>query len=482
MAQAETNRTTLYTSPEAAWGEAIGQGALAPKMYQLRMTGESLVHNKRTVTSETIREDRQRDSITEVGANAEGGINFEMAFFSWDLVLESLLATNFQWIEETAYGAGTISANAAGNTFDSSVDAVFSQLVVGAEIWVSGFSANAANNGRFIITAIDNGVGTTAITVAPTNPANNVLTNETPGGAVTIRSNKFTAAADISVTANNTVTSSSTDFTTDVNLEVGQWVRFAGFVNSENNSYFKITGISANALTLDTTALVTEGAAANVVITGKRAKNGTEKKSLLIEKRFTDVTEFFDFQGMRPGEMTLAIESEAIVNGTFNMMGKEGITAASTVAGVAVPAGLTTPLNATVNLGTLEEGGSTIVTANRAINLSIQNNLRMKPQTGSRSPVDIGYGFVDVSGSAMFYFEDATLLDKFIQHTESSFSFPLIDEDGNVIYVTLPRLYFTGGSNPQAPGGNDDVMIPMEFTAIRDQALATTITFDMLQA
>lgn len=479
MPQSETNRVSMYASPEATWGETVGAAALAPKMYELRMTGETVGHEKQTALSETIRTDRQRDFIAEVGASAAGGIDFELAFRDWDLFFEGIMANDSSFIREDTFGVGTIDAAVAANTFDSSVDAVYTGYVVGAEVWVSGFVAQAVDNGRFIITAINNGVGITALTVALTDAQNNALVDETPAGSVTMKTNKF-SAADISTTAPDKINAASTDFVADMNLAVGQYVRFAGFSEGANNTVFKILGITAAQLTLDTAVIVTE-TAATVTMTGKRLSNGIIAKSLLCEKEFADITQFASFPGLRPGEMSLSVESLALVTGSFSMMGKEGLPLGTPVAGVTIPAGSTDSMNATTNVGSIEEDGAPLTTAIRSIELSVNNNLRIKPQIGSKSPVDIGYGFIDVSGSTLVYFEDLVLYNKFIQHTESSLSFRFTDADGNIIHFTLPRLFFTAG-NPVASGGNEDVMVPLEFTAIREAASDTTIVLDMVAA
>jgi len=481
MPQADTNRVSLFISPETLWGETPGVAGLAPKMYEVRMTGETLSHQKETVLSETIRSDRMRDSLAEVGVSTDGDMNFELAFRDWELVFETMLAADPIFIKEVTQAAGIIDAVNATSLFDSSTDDVFTEFVIGADVWISGFPLNVDNNGRFTITGVDNGAGTTALEVLSTNVDNNPLTDETPAGSITFKTNKASYATDIFTTSPNQIGSTTLDFIADLNLEVGQYIRTAGFVNSENNAVFKITVIAANLITLDTAAITTEGAAALVTFTGKRQKNGTAFKSLLVEKKFDDITQFMSLNGQRGGDMSLSVESGAIAGGTFSFMGKEGIPAAVTVAGVTIPAGISEPMNGTSNVGSIEEGGVALTTALQSIELAFTNNLRTKPQIGDRSPIDIGYGFVEVSGTVTAYFEDLALLNKFINHTESDLSFRFTDAAANLIHFTLPRLFFSDG-NPTTPGGNDDVLLPLEFSAIRDAAENAVIIMDMVAA
>lgn len=469
MTTADTNRVSLFFAPEATWGEAIGTSAAAPKMYEVRMTGETLGHSKQTVTSNTIRTDRMRDTISEVGASAEGDINFELAAKDWDIMLEGVLATNTSWIFSKTF-TGVASAENTGNKFSvSSGD--FSEFAVGAEVWVEGFTTNARNNGRFYITAIASG----EITVS-----GNVLTDESPAGEVTFKTNKV-VPGDLVVATATTVTSASFDFTT-LGLEVGQYVLLGAQTTASNDKTVKIASIAASTLTFEVgSSLSTDSADSDAWICGKRIKNGIVGKSYLIEKHFGDIDKLMVFQGMRPGSMTLNVESQAIVNGTISFMGKAGGSGDTTVSGSRVDASITDALNATTNVGSIKEGGSSLSTAIRSVTMEVANNLRNKPAVGSKSGIDIGYGFIDVTGSVNAYFEDRTLLDKMIDHTESSLEFRFTDADSNVLHFTLPRLYFTAG-NPTTPGGNEDVMIPLEYTCVRDQTTDSVIIVDMLAA
>lgn len=486
---ADTNRVGLYISeePDDSWGQAYPVGVLAYKAYEARYTGETLAHQKGTVTSETIRQDRQRDTISEVSANANGDINFELSFFDHDLILENALADDRVFILDKSFAAGDIDSASGTNTFDATAGD-FDEFVVGAEVWVGrydstgtlNFPVNAKNNGRFMVTGITAGAGG-KLEVAISNAFNNTLVTEAPVTAVNFKSNKIKIATDIATTAPDKIISTTTDFTADMNLEVGQWIRTAGFTDAVNNGLFKITAIAAAQITLDTAVIETHAAETLVDFTGVLLKNGTKRKSLAIEKSFTDIAKFGTFSGMRGGELSQEIVSEQLVTASLTFSGKEVTTGSATLLGTSIPSGSTDSLNATTNVGTIEEGGVALTTAIKGISITTGNNLRNKPQVGSKSPVDIGYGFIDVSGSLNAYFQDLALWDKFVNHTQTSLTWRFTDSAGNVMVYTIPRLYFSDG-NPTSPGGNDDVMVPLEFTAIRDLTRGATVIIDIIAA
>ena len=74
MAKAEANRVGLYYYKETTWAETPS----TPVMTEFPYTGEALVHKKDTVSSATIRADRNTDTLAEVGAGAEGEVNYEL--------------------------------------------------------------------------------------------------------------------------------------------------------------------------------------------------------------------------------------------------------------------------------------------------------------------------------------------------------------------------------------------------------------------
>jgi len=480
---ADTNRVSLYVSPEPCWGQAPGTAALAPKAYELKMTGESLVHNKQTVVSNVIRTDRMRDSLSEVGASAEGELNYELSFRDFDFLIEGAFAANIEYlVERTVVAPGDISAVSATSLFSVLAGAInFTGFVPGADVHVSGYEDTAKNNGRFLISAV--GAAGVSLTVNSERAGSaTILDDEVPTDPLflpTFKTSKL-SWTDLVVASDTTITSATLNFLTDVNLAVGQHIRIEGAANPANNKVVKIVGISATTLTFAPGTALVAAAAATLVLTAARIRNGIERKSYLVEKKFGDVDKYVAFTGMRVGQMSLNVESQALVTGSFSMQGKEGAGSETSVLGTIIPAGIKDALNATTNVGQIEEGGTAVETAIRSVMISINNNLRPKPQIGSKSPVDIGLGFVDVTGTLTAYFEDLAMFNKFINHTSSQLSFRFTDSESNVLVFTLPRLYFSAGT-PQAPQGNDDVMLGLEFTAVRSNVDDAVIILDLLQ-
>ena len=148
MPQGESNRVSIRVSKETNWGETPA----SPTMARLPYTSDSLIHNKRTKQSDTLRSDRMKDAQVQVGVDAGGDINFELRFTDFEATLEAALASTF--VAATFTGAGgnlDFAASSGGTQVLTAPAATWNSYIVGAWVRVSG--ANANNNGVFKITA-----------------------------------------------------------------------------------------------------------------------------------------------------------------------------------------------------------------------------------------------------------------------------------------------------------------------------------------
>src|SRR5262245_47091959 len=147
MAQAESNRVDIRISPETTWNETPA----APTMASLPYTSESLIYDKRTVTSQIVRADRMIQDIIEVGAGSQGDVNIEYKFSDFESLILAALGAS-AWNSQTFTGAGgnlDIAASGGGNQVLTGPASTWDNYLVGGYVRVSG--ANAANNGVFRI-------------------------------------------------------------------------------------------------------------------------------------------------------------------------------------------------------------------------------------------------------------------------------------------------------------------------------------------
>ena len=107
MAQSDSNRVKVYVAKEATWGATPS----ATAVKELRITGESLTHEKQVIASNEIRSDRMRADHTEVGRGATGDVSGELTFATFSTLFEGALMNTW-----TASTVAATSATFAAST------------------------------------------------------------------------------------------------------------------------------------------------------------------------------------------------------------------------------------------------------------------------------------------------------------------------------------------------------------------------------
>lgn len=147
MSFAETNRVGLFYVEEEDWG-VVPTGA-GNEMTPLRYTGESIGFQVNYSSSQEIDPDAQVKDLVQTGADASGGVNFELSADSFDPFIQGALRGEFSTeLDVSDTGIDVSGTDTIGGT------GLFSDVVVGQYIRTSGFS-NSNNNGVFKVTACD---------------------------------------------------------------------------------------------------------------------------------------------------------------------------------------------------------------------------------------------------------------------------------------------------------------------------------------
>ena len=217
-------------------------------------------------------------------------------------------------------------------------------------------------------------------------------------------------------------------------------------------------------------------------------KNGATPISYSIEKNFggTGITKPFHlFKGMTPSSMGLSVSAGDMVTGNMSFLGKEMITATSKQNSSTIGAATTSPvMNAVSNVAALSEGGTNMLLASSdkvmSLDISIENNLRVRNSIGTLGATSIGMGQFVVTGSMSVYFASGGVFNKFLNNTDSSLSFQVSDGTNSYTFL-LPKIEYTGGQ-VVAGSTNSDVMAEMEFQAKYDATSANQCTLKITRA
>lgn len=270
----------------------------------------------------------------------------------------------------------------------------------------------------------------------------------------------ISGATDISVTAPSTIASSSTNFVTS-NITVGQWIRVSGFTEAANNSYFRVTAVSTNSMTVEGSFLTTESAGDSISITGSKIVNGTAFHSYVLEKQLASNL-FLNYLGSYVTQLQINASVGNFVEGSIGLLAKAEASATSTVSSGAYTAATTGRVIDTVaGVAQIFLNGSAIAAPAQSLQLSItKQNARAQYAIGSDAAQGMGRGTIDVSGSLSLYFKDFTMYDYYKNETDVRISFRLTDNTGAGYMFTLPAATLM---NPSIVAGGPDSDVLAEF-------------------
>jgi hypothetical protein len=137
-------------------------------------------------------------------------------------------------------------------------------------------------------------------------------------------------------------------------------------------------------------------------------------------------------------------------------------------------ASTTTPLNAVTNLQNFTIDGVPFSGCISSLGLQIKNNIRAIQCLGSIQAQDMKLGTLEVTGDMDFYFNEGSNYAKFVAGTEFPFTFDLLDNDGNLYQIQVPRAKFETGE-VVAGGRNSDVMFTAKWRGLLDGSTGRVI-------
>lgn len=205
---------------------------------------------------------------------------------------------------------------------------------------------------------------------------------------------------------------------------------------------------------------------------------GTTPRYLTIEDGALDIGQYQQYSGMAVNSATFNIAPNQMVQTTFEMVGKDMVQASSEIGTPGAPGGFE-PFDS--YNGSLFEGGTAsgdAICNISALNFSITNALSpvyaILCGADSEAAAQLEYGMATVEGTLTAYYEDATLINKFLNETETSLSITIDDTTGTNEYTFLmPRVKYNGATtavaNPQSR------FIELPFVALLDSGTDTLL-------
>tara|TARA_R110002074_G_scaffold340702_3_gene511207 strand:+ start:335 stop:1249 length:915 start_codon:yes stop_codon:yes gene_type:complete len=202
-------------------------------------------------------------------------------------------------------------------------------------------------------------------------------------------------------------------------------------------------------------------------------KVGTTPKYFSMEDAANDVNQFRLFTGLAVSSVNFSIAPNQMVTSTFEMVGKGMTQAATTGSTGGAPTASSTNSPFDSYSGTISDGGAgiSIVTS---IDFSLTNSLAPTFVVGADNAQSLEFGRAVVEGTMTVYYEDQTLINKFLNETESSIEVSIDDPTGANPYTFLfPRVKYNGASVPlQNPQSR---LITLPFVALYDTTENTNL-------
>lgn len=203
-------------------------------------------------------------------------------------------------------------------------------------------------------------------------------------------------------------------------------------------------------------------------------KNGTTRRSFTIQKHLTDIGQFFNYTGCVINTMSLQMRVGEIITGTFGVLGTSATRDAAQISGASVGSTTTTsPLNAVVDVGSIQIDSVPYTGCVSELSLSINNNLRPVDCIGTLGHTDLLYGTTEITGSMNIYFNEGSLYDKFLNATDFSIYLPIAN-NSDTFEILIPRAKFETGE-VVAGGQNSEVMFNATWRALYDSVQGAMI-------
>ena len=207
-------------------------------------------------------------------------------------------------------------------------------------------------------------------------------------------------------------------------------------------------------------------------------KAGTTRRSYTVERHHQDIGKYLRSTGCQFNTMSLSVAPNSMVTGSFGIIGS-GFTTSGSALGSATYSAESTTAPFDSFSGSITEGGSAIAIIT-ALELNIDNGMEALYVVGSADTLLPSIGKSSVTGSVTAYFENTTLLDKFVAETTSSIQFTLTDAAGNDYIVLLPKVKYNSG-NPEVSGPGA-ITVTLDFVALYNSSDASQIKITRVPA
>tara|TARA_R110002153_G_scaffold147645_3_gene298914 strand:+ start:1299 stop:2210 length:912 start_codon:yes stop_codon:yes gene_type:complete len=200
-------------------------------------------------------------------------------------------------------------------------------------------------------------------------------------------------------------------------------------------------------------------------------KAGVTRRSFTIERHHQDINKYLRSTGCSVNTMSLSVAPNSMVTGSFGVIGQDFTAIGTPITGATYAAETTSrPFDSFT--GNIKEGGSAIAIIT-GLELSVDNGMEALYVVGQDTTLEPSIGKSSVTGSVTAYFENITLLNKFVNEVDTSLEFTLTANNGKDYTFVMPKVKYNSG-NPEVAGPGA-VTISLDFIALYDSTAQTQL-------
>lgn len=202
-------------------------------------------------------------------------------------------------------------------------------------------------------------------------------------------------------------------------------------------------------------------------------KVGTTPKFFSIEDYAADIDQARLFTGMAVNTMGISLAPNQMVTTTFGMVGKDmTISATQKTQDAASGAAPFDAYSGDLSIGNVGAGSAVAIVT--GLDFTLNNGFAPTFVIGDDSAPSLEYGQATVEGTMTAYFEDAALINRFLNETETEIEVSVDDPTGTNAYTFLfPRVKINSADvGVDGPGSR---VINMSFVGLYDSTEATNL-------
>jgi len=202
-------------------------------------------------------------------------------------------------------------------------------------------------------------------------------------------------------------------------------------------------------------------------------KVGTTPKYFSIEDYAADIDQARLFTGCTVSSMAVSLAPNQMVTTTFTIVGKD-MTVSDTQKTQTASA-TTAPFDSysgDISIGNV--GSPSAIAIVTGLDFTLNNSFAPTFVIGDNAAPSLEYGRAEIEGTLTAYFEDAALLNRFVNETETALVVSVGDPSGNTLTFNFPKIKINTADIP-VDGPTGSRVISMSFIALYDSTEATNL-------